>query len=283
MHGVMDPHDVGDRLCDGPMDLRKPAAWEDRPSGLVAPVGIDPAGRVGPTRNQARGPRWRQTSPGRYVPAPVPLDCLHQHILEQGSRIGSQGAVTGWASLRHRGGRYFDGGPQPDGGDLPPVPIVTGTACIRPDPRVSISREQLAPVEREQVGGIWVTTADRALFDEMRRHRRLREAVADIEVAVAAGLTSFAEFAAYVARRNAWTSIGLVRDAVALAGLGCRSRPEAKMALTWILDADLGRPLCNVAVFDLRGNLVAIPDLLDPEAGCVGEYQGADQDRKSVV
>ncbi|MCW2738946.1 MAG: hypothetical protein JWN97_3590 [Nocardioides sp.] len=124
--------------------------------------------------------------------------------------------------------------------------------------------------------GIWVTTPARALFDEVRRHRRLRQAVADIEVAVAAGLLTFDEFAAYVATRNPWAGIGFAREAVTLAGLGCWSRPEVGMALTWILDAGLARPLCNVPVFDLSGHLIAIVDLFDPEAGCVGEYQGAE-------
>lgn len=104
----------------------------------------------------------------------------------------------------------------------------------------------------------------------------MRRAVADIEVAVAAGLLSFTEFADYVGRRNPWTGIGLARDAVALAGLGCWSRPEAGMALTWMLDAELERPLCNVPVFDLNERLIAIVDLLDEVAGAVGEYQGAD-------
>jgi hypothetical protein len=147
---------------------------------------------------------------------------------------------------------------------------------LRPDPRVLISRAQLAADERELIEGIWVATAERALFDEVRRHMSLRRAVADIEVAVAAGLISFTEFADYVARRNPWTGIGLARDAVALAGLGCWSRPEAGMALIWMLDAEIGRPLCNVPIFDRRDRLVAIVDLFDAEAGCVGEYQGAD-------
>ena len=34
--------------------------------------------------------------------------------------------------------------------------------------------------------------------------------------------------------------------------------------------------MCNVPVFDLQENLVAIVDLFDPVAGCAGEYQGAD-------
>ena len=254
----------------------KRAAWEARPSGLVAPVPVDSAGENGPTRNQAYGPLWRQTSPGRFVPVATSRTCPHQHVLEQGTRIRSYGAVTGWANLRFRGARFFDGWLVPHPDEHAPVPVVTGPALLRPDPRVHLTREQLATGERERVGGIWLTIATRALFDEVRRHRLLREAVADIEVAVAAGLLSFEEFEAYVARRNPWTGIGLAREAVALAGLGCWSRTEARMALIWILDAELGRPLCNVPVFDLAGNLVAVVDLFDPVAGCAGEYQGAD-------
>jgi hypothetical protein len=191
-------------------------------------------------------------------------------------RIRSYGAVTGWANLRFRGARFFDGWHSPHPDEHAPVPLVIGPALLRPDPRVLLTREQLATGERELVGGIWLTIATRALFDEVRRHRLLREAVADIEVAVAAGLLSFAEFEAYVAQRNPWTGIGLAREAVALAGLGCWSRPEARMALTWILDAELDRPLCNVPIFDLAGSLIAVVDLFDPDAGCAGEYQGAD-------
>ena len=242
----------------------------------MAPVRLDPEGKDGPTRNQAAGSRWRRTSPGRYVPSSTDQEGIHQHIFEQGSRIRSHGAVTGWASLRFRGARYFDGLAQLIDGELAPVPIVTGGALLRPDPRVSISRAQLADTERELVGGIWLTTPERALLDEVRRHRRLRRAVADIEVAVAAGLLSFTQFADYVGRRNPWTGIGLAREAVALAGLGCWSRPEVGMALAWILDAELERPRCNVPVFDLFERLIAIVDLLDPVAGCVGEYQGGD-------
>ena len=242
----------------------------------MVPLRLDPEGKLGPTRNQAAGSRWRRTSPGRCVPASTDPECIHQHILEQGHRIRSHGAVTGWAGLRFRGARYFDGVDRPMDGELAPVPIVTGGALLRPDPRVSLSRAQLGADERELVGGIWVATAERALFDEIRRHGRLRQAVADIEVAVAAGMLSFAEFAAYVSCRNPWTGVGLAREAVALAGLGCWSRPEAGMALTWMLDAELERPLCNVPVFDLNERLIAIVDLLDEVAGSVGEYQGAD-------
>ncbi|QBX54480.1 hypothetical protein EXE58_02680 [Nocardioides seonyuensis] len=257
------------------MDEHRWASWQPRPHGLIAPVGLDPAGRLGPTRNQARGPRWRQTSSGRYVPATADATAVHQRILEQGTRIRDWGAVTGWAGLRWRGARFFEGSTFPDGEELP-VPLVIGSACLRPDARVSISSEQLAPRERELVDGIWVATAERALFDEVRRHGQHRQAVVDIEMAVAAGLLTMVQFRDYIAGRQAWTGVGLAREAAAVAGLGCRTPQEVRMALVWILDAGLPRPMCNAPVFDLEGHLLAIVDLLDVEAECVGEYQGAD-------
>ncbi|MCW2759738.1 MAG: hypothetical protein JWO46_3484, partial [Nocardioidaceae bacterium] len=45
--------------------------------------------------------------------------------------------------------------------------------------------------------------------------------------------------------------------------------------MTWMLDAGLPRPLCNVPVFDREGHHLGTPDLLDPRAGLVVEYDGA--------
>lgn len=245
-----------------------------RPGDLVAPVPRDPAGALGPTRHQAAGPRWRQTSHGLYVPSDAPAH-PEQRILEQGSRIRAHGAVTGWASLRWQEATFFEGIDHATG-ELLPVPLVTGGHDLRPDGRVLLSKAQLAAGERELVAGLWVTVATRAVFDEVRRHGALRQGVVDVEMAIAAGLMTISGFRAYVAQRNAWTAVALVRDVAAAAGLRCRSPQEVRMALVWMWDAGLPRPLCNVPLFDRSERLIAIVDLLDVEAGCVGEYQGAD-------
>ena len=54
-----------------------------------------------------------------------------------------------------------------------------------------------------------------------------------------------------------------------------RSPAESRLRLVWVLDAALPPPLCNRPVFDLAGRHLGTPDLLDPEAGVVGEYDGA--------
>ena len=247
----------------------------ERPEGLVEPAGIDPTGLAGPTRRQAQGGRFRQTSPGLYVPVTVDGSIVEQRILEQSRRIRSYGAVTAWAALRWRGATFFDGTAE-GGTRILPVTLVVGLNRIRGDARVLVSQEQLAPGERELVDGVYCTTVPRALFDEMRRAPSLREAVVAMDMAAAAGLISVALMAEYVAHRPAWTGVPRVRESLTLACDDSRSPQEVRMRLVWQIDAGLPRPLCNRPVFDLSGRLLGVPDLLDPEAGVVGEYDGAD-------
>ncbi|WP_109506162.1 hypothetical protein [Nocardioides speluncae] len=247
----------------------------ERPAGLVRPVPVDPDGLVGPTRGQAQRGRFRATSRGLYVPAEVDGDVVEQRILEQSARLRRYGAVTGWAALRWRGANFFDG--MTDGGrTVRPVPLVVGLAKLRGDPLIALSQEQLAPSEREFIDGVWCTTVQRAVFDEMRAAPSLREAVVVLDMAAAARLISTSLMAEYVAKRSAWTGVPRVREALLLASDDSRSPQESRMRLVWVVDARLPTPLCNQPVFDLRGNLLGIPDLLDPVAGLVGEYDGAD-------
>ena len=48
------------------------------------------------------------------------------------------------------------------------------------------------------------------------------------------------------------------------------------MRLVMVLDAGLPPPMCNVPVFDRNERLLGIPDVFDPVAGMVGEYNGSD-------
>jgi len=238
----------------------------------VAPVRLDPRGVTGPTRSQARGPRWRQCGHGWYVPADVDQDVVEQRILEQSVRLPRLGGVTAWASLRWRGAAFFDG-TEEGGRKILPVPLLGN---IRPDYRVQVSKAQLAAAEREVIDGVACATVTRALFDEMVRRGRIRPAVIAVDMAVAAGLVTIDEITTYVHTRPAWTGAPLCRKAVVLAIDHSRSPQESRMRLIWVIDLELPAPLCNRAVFDLSGRLLGYPDLFDPIAGLVGEYAGAD-------
>ena len=84
------------------------------------------------------------------------------------------------------------------------------------------------------------------------------------------------EFAAYVGTRDSWTGVPLARKVLPLVNGHCRSPQEVRMHLVWRLDADLPPALSNRAVFGRDGSLLGFPDLFDPIAGVVGEYDGAD-------
>jgi hypothetical protein len=219
-----------------------------------------------------------------YVPSSVDEDVVEQRIVEQGARIPGHGAVTGWAALRWRRAAYFDGVGY-DGERLP-VPLIVDSG-IRPDPRFTQTETQLAPSEWEFVDWLAVATTQRALFDEVVRVASVREAAVAISMTAAALLISVRLFGMYLAQRNGWTGVPHARLAARLARDDCRSPQEHRMVMIWGLDAGFDRPLCNVEVFDLDGRLIGVPDLFDPVAGLVGEYQGEDhkqgaQHRKDV-
>lgn len=229
---------------------------------------------TGPTKAQARGPRWRTTSYGWYIPATTDSRKVEQRILEHSVRVTKYGAVTGWASLRWQGANYFTG---EEFGHVIPVPILRRTGGhFERETSANISRAELSPGEIVRVAGVDCTTPARAAFDEIVRCGDLRSAVVALDMTLAAGLLNLTEFTEYVGHKQAWTGVPRVREAL---GLGCaesRSPQESRMRLIWLLDAGLDPPLINRPVFDREGNLLGIPDLLDPASGVVGEYDGVD-------
>ena len=246
------------------------------PRGLVHPVPVDPRGLAGPTRGRARGPGWRQSSHGLYVPSYVDPTVPEQRILEQAARLPRDGAVTGWAACRLHGASFFDG-LATDGATRLPVPLVLGArGQLAPGPGCTVSRERLLGTEVVTRLGVRCTAARRALFDEMRRVGDVREAVVAMDMMAAAELVSVAQMRAYVAQRPAWAGVGQVRRALPLASEHSRSPNETRLRLLWVLDAGLPTPLVNQEVYDRDGRLLGIADLLDPVAGVVGEYDGAE-------
>lgn len=242
---------------------------------LTRPVRLDPSGVAGPTLGQSRGPRWRKTSHGYFVPSGVDGEVVEQRILEQSVRLPAHGAVTAWASCRLHGAAFFDG-LKLDGMTHRPVPLAIGPdSLLRPDPVVRISRDRLGVHEVTVRQGVSCTTILRALFDEMRWATDVREAVVAMDMVAAAELSSIKKMRVYVDHHPGWRGVEQVRAALDMADENSMSPNETRMRLIWLLDAGLPRPLVNQPVFDRCGNLLGIADLFDPLAGMVGEYDGA--------
>ncbi len=244
-------------------------------AGLTDPVPVDPTGSRGPTPGRARGPGWRRTSLGLYVPVGVGLDRPEQRILEAARAAGTAGTVTGWASLRWRSGSRWLAGVDVDGRPAP-VPVLTRTHGARPLGGVLLSEERVDRADVEVVDGVEITSATAALSWQVRHSTSLREAVTWIDMAAHADLVSLEEQRALVERQSGWTGVPRHREALDLADENSWSPAETRMRLAWVLDAGLPRPRCNAPVFDRDGRHLATSDLVDGDVGLVCEYDGSD-------
>jgi hypothetical protein len=241
---------------------------------LVAPVRVDATGERGPTRAQARGPDWRRSGHGWYVPVGTDRNLVAQRIVEAAAVLRGYGGVTGWAALNWLGDHWFDGLAH-DGVSQLPVPVTTGMFHVREQPGIAISEERCRPEDLISVDGLRLTTAVRSVCFEMRYARTERLAVCALDMAAFSDLVSIAELAAYATEHPGWTGIPQCRRAIPYADENCWSLRESLMRQIWERDAGLPRPLTNRPVFDRSGRHIGTPDLLDPVAGVAGDYDGA--------
>jgi hypothetical protein len=248
----------------------EPDPFHARRPGLVAPVRADPSGRTGPTRGEARGPRWRTTSRGLVVPATVGPS-LGQRIVEAAAVLRPGEAVTGWAALHWLGGTWFDG--LTSRGELRDVPLVATRHLICQD-GYSVSQELLGPWDVMVVDGLPITVPVRSVVYEMRYATWLGPAVEALDMACFSDLVSLAEVEAYLSALGPVTGIPQARDALAEGDENAWSPREVMMRRVWI-QSGLSRPLCNAPIFTLDGRHVGTPDLFDPTSGLGGDYDGS--------
>ncbi|MEI7059314.1 hypothetical protein WBG06_26065 [Nocardioides sp. CCNWLW239] len=249
----------------------QPPEMVGRP-GLVRPVRVDRAGMGGPTPKQARGRGWRRSSRGFYVPAHVDPDSPQQRVLEASVLVPEDGALTGWAALAWRGVRWVDG--CDEGGHPRPVAVVTPGCRVRARPGIEVSHERLLRGERESHDGVVITGPLRSTAFEVRRAPSPLEAVRWLDLVLASDLISLKEMSAYADELTAWAGIDRLRWALRCADENVWSPAEVDLRLTWAVRMGLTDIVCNRPVFDLEGRHIGTPDVLDLQAGVVGEYDG---------
>lgn len=243
-------------------------------AGVVLPQRVDPAGITGPTPGQARGPHWRRVAPGYHVPAPTDSSVLDQRMVEAMAGTPEDAAVTGWGSFGWRGAKWFNG-LAGDGRTTLAVPVALDRLRgVRRREGVEFSEDWLFVDDVESVDGLRVTVPERSVSYEVCRARSLVAAVRTIDLAAAADLVDIASMTVYAARLGARPGIRKLRTALSWSDENVWSPQEVSMRLTWrgAVECEL---LTNHPIFDLNGNHLATPDLLDPVAGVAGEYDGA--------
>jgi hypothetical protein len=239
--------------------------------GVYAPVRVDPRGITGPTKRQAASDDWRRTSRGFYVPSHVEATPA-QRAFEAGTIVSKHAAVTGWAALAWLGGWWFSG-LEPDAETPLPVPIAASRHRMRQQPGLHICEERFDPRDVIVVDGIPITTAVRSVWFEMRYAGSLRAAAVVLDLAAFHDLVSVFEAWEFAHRHPSYTGIEQCRDAIWLADENSWSPAEPEMRMHWT-EAGFPRPLTNRPVFDLNGKHLGTPDLIDPEMGVFGEYEG---------
>jgi hypothetical protein len=207
------------------------------------------------------------------VPASVERT-TEQRIVEAAAVLPAYGGVTGWAALRWLGAAWFDGLDRA-GSEERPVTLAVASRSIRPQAGIATSQERLAPAELTASRGLRVTTALRSVVFAMRYAASDDRAVQVAEMAAYADLVSQDELLAYLAVTAGWTGMDRLRVGAWDMEENAWSPTEVTMRRLWEHEAHLPRPLGNRPVFDLTGRHLGTPDLIDPVAGVIGEYNGA--------
>lgn len=238
---------------------------------VTVPVRVDPSGRTGPTQRQAAGRDWRRTSRGFYVPAHVKLTPA-QRVAEAGVLVrDARVAVTGWAALCWRGSRWASG-TRPDGSTMP-VDLTCNYALLKPQPLFRLSQERVDPSTFEVVDGLRLASPASATCFAMRHAPDLDAAVEILDMAYLANLVTPRDVREWLDQHPWHRGRRQVKAALPLGDENAWSPQEVHIRLAW--ERLTGRrPLANQPVFDLAGRHVGTPDLLDPDLGVLGEYDG---------
>lgn len=243
------------------------AQWP-RSSADLAALGI--------SRDLTRGPRWRRTGRGYFVPAECDASLPTQRVLDVAPQIPPTGALTGWAAA------YVHGVDQLDGLDpvsMAPLPITInlgrdlGRASTE---RVTYRRDLLSSRGRQMRHGLSVATPLRTAFDGARFAPTLVEAVAFLDQVIHVLPVSIAALRSLRRPSGKWTGIEQFRRAVALTDAAAANAWESRLRMFAMLQAGMPRLVVNQPVFDLEEHLLGIPDLLDPEAALALEFDGQD-------
>lgn len=237
------------------------------PGRLVLPVRIDPTGENGPTAAQARGPYWRRTSQGFYVPARTREDLPEQRIAEAAVRLPAQARITGWAACRLSGANFFDGLDR-DGRTRLGVPISVG-------PRGQMAKQGLKvvywPIPEEHHAtrhGLATVDALWATADAARLASSFAEAVVVVDMMCAAEIVSIRQLCESGLRFAPGVLDAASEHALSPNEVRCRIHCRAALpGVRWVV---------NCPIHDLSGRLLGIADLIDLEAGLVVEFDGAD-------
>lgn len=250
----------------------------DRIDPTLISLRVKRARALGFSPGELRGQLWEHPSQGVVRPAYFAVDSTTAQIADAVSLMGNANALGGWASLRVQGNSWFDGLDR--SGELREIVIhcLPGSQ-LRVRPGVRPTEGDTFPDEIVSLEHYDVASLARAAYDEMRLARGLREAVVVLDMALSTTSdvphTTLAAVTRVVLSHHKTRGIVQARKSLELATSRSASPWETRTRLIAELDAGITGLKVNVPVFDLRGNLLGVADLIDPATGLVIESDGA--------
>jgi hypothetical protein len=218
-----------------------------------------------------KGPNWRRVGRGFYTPTIDGALTPGQRILDAAPFIGG-GVLGGWAAAYVHGVDWLDG--------IDPFTFeelrVDCLAVRRPQLPAIRHRNNVVPrADRMVVDGIAVTTPTRTAFDGARWAGSLEEAVVFTDaVAHFTGIDPV-ELERFAVEHPYYQGVQQAIAAAKLTNGDVLSSWESRLRCCYLLDAGLpDNLLVNVPIF-AGGRELGRPDLLDPDAGLVLEFDGA--------
>lgn len=228
----------------------------------------------GVSKHVLRGPRYRRTSPARYVGSAVDLT-PEQRIAEATAHMPPGSALGGWAAGYVRGARTLDG--LDAARQLQPLLMYVPAPLHRqPIPGVHYVREVLEPHELVDLDGTTFVGPVRTAGDLARRAPTLADAVIALDALLLAEAVDPPGLQRARAGLHGRRGAKQARTALDLARTGVRSPGETRLRLLYVLEAGGAQEvLVNPRLYDRYGCFLGIPDLFDVEAGLALEYDGS--------
>jgi hypothetical protein len=185
-------------------------------------------------------------------------------------------ALGGWASLCWLGLEALDGRTGPAAASDLPVSVCTGpVGKMRRRSGIDIDRSTILDVDLVEHGGVLVTRPARSVLDVARRLGP-EEGLVAADAALRSGMITRLDLDDALSRLVRIKRVPQARLVAALADPRAESPTESRLRYVWVVEAGLPAPLVNPTIADPEGTVLGRADLLDEDAGLVGEYDGAD-------
>lgn len=231
----------------------------------------------GATADELRGTGWVRRAHGLVRPTIADDIEGYAHLSDALALVTQDSAIGGWASLMLQGNWWFDGARSD--GTLRPITVMCGVGSqLRRRRGVEPFRGLVYPDEVVRLDRLRLATMARACFDEMRMAPSWREAVVAVDMVTSttsgAPHCSLDAVKVVVASHHKMRGIIQARRALGYASPRSASPLETRTRLVATHDAGLGPFVVNTPIFDKRGDLLGVADLLDAATGLVIESDG---------